>query len=68
MWWGRRRCALVPEPQSDTIVAVKSPNAIARDRFISRISVPPAIRFFATEGREVVLKLHSILIGASHKL
>src|SRR2546428_7307827 len=43
--------ALVPEPQPDTIVAVKSPNAIARDRFISRISVPPAIRFFATEGR-----------------
>jgi len=32
--------ALVPEPQPDTIVAVKSPSAIARDRFISRISVP----------------------------
>jgi len=60
--------ALVPEPQPHTIVAVKSPNAIARDRFISRISVPPAIRFFATEGREVVLKPHSILMGASHKL
>src|SRR5437764_15188419 len=41
--------ALVPEPQPDTIVAVKSPNAIARDRFIFRMAVPPAIRFFATE-------------------
>ena len=29
--------ALVPEPQSDTIVAVKSPNAIARSIHISHI-------------------------------
>ena len=54
----------MPEPQSDTIVAVKSPNAIARSIHISHIRAS----FFATEGREVVLKPHSILMGASHKL
>jgi hypothetical protein len=46
--------ALVPEPQPGRIVAVKSPNAIAKDRFIFRMAVPPAVRFFATEGRETL--------------
>jgi hypothetical protein len=48
--------ALVLEPQPERIVAVKSPNAIARDRFVSRMAVPPAVRFFATEGCETPLK------------
>jgi hypothetical protein len=55
--------ALVLEPQPERIVAVKSPNAIARDRFISRMAVPPAVRFFATEGRGTLSRPDFYLLG-----